>query len=587
MGVPEFIRQVPRPSNTVVADNGGSSPLRYCVRERKGSVTNQHGKSMPINGRVIGHIINGAYVPLIASLPRQGQFLSYGAAALANSVSADLMTDLLQCFHPAEALDILVIALLRVLRPHITARRYTSEYECSYVSVWYPTAHLSKNKVSDLLIKLGMNKDRRTDFNILRLAHVCEEHHIAIDGTLKQDSSRVNNFSAFSRKARTKGIKEISILYAFDITTMEPLCAEVFQGNSIDATSYSAFIRDNHLTCGIILTDKGFPVSMARKEFARHQELHYLSPIRRNDTRIAQYDMLNFNEQLYSVDAEVVCKKQLLEDGTFLYSFRDNRRFAAESKAFLERSRKHQNFDVEEYSSKKDRFGLIVFESDRDLTCKEVWTCYRERWLLELMFAQFKGDEGLTTTNVQSDFALQGSEFINFIATIITSRITRKMEEAGLLANDSYGDVMTDLSRVRRSSSAPNDTLPARDDYYWDQNPLKGAFEMLERLGLCQKPPELVKPRGKPGRPRKNSSSELVAAEQSAPAKRPRGRPRIHPKPDLDIPKRPRGRPPKADKQEKEKRPRGRPRIRPLPDPNAPKRPRGRPRKNPLPLPVI
>lgn len=97
--------------------------------------------------------------------------------------------------------------------------------------------------------------------------------------------------------------------------------------------------------------------------------------------------MLHFDEQLYGVDAEVVCKKHRLEDGSFLYSFRDNRRHALESRTFLASSCKHQNFSAENYQYKQERFGLIVFESDLDMTCRDVWKCYFQRRLLELMFA--------------------------------------------------------------------------------------------------------------------------------------------------------------------------------------------------------
>ena len=38
---------------------------------------------------------------------------------------------------------------------------------------------------------------------------------------------------------------------------MEPVCAEVFPGNSVDASSYPAFIRDNDIRKGIIVADKG------------------------------------------------------------------------------------------------------------------------------------------------------------------------------------------------------------------------------------------------------------------------------------------------------------------------------------------
>lgn len=49
---------------------------------------------------------------------------------------------------------------------------------------------------------------------------------------------------------------------------MEPVCAEIFPGNSIDASSYAAFIRDNDIRKGIIVSDKGFPQSRIKTELA-------------------------------------------------------------------------------------------------------------------------------------------------------------------------------------------------------------------------------------------------------------------------------------------------------------------------------
>ena len=38
MGVPKEIREVERPTNTIVCDNGKDTPFRYAVRERAASV---------------------------------------------------------------------------------------------------------------------------------------------------------------------------------------------------------------------------------------------------------------------------------------------------------------------------------------------------------------------------------------------------------------------------------------------------------------------------------------------------------------------------------------------------------------------
>lgn len=77
--------------------------------------------------------------------------------------------------------------------------------------------------------------------------------------------------------------------------------------------------------------------------------------------------------------------------------------------------------------------GVIVFESGQDLLAETIYSCYVDRWLLELVFGRYKNDECLDHSNVQGDFSVIGSEFINFIATVLTCRMVRQAEKTGLL----------------------------------------------------------------------------------------------------------------------------------------------------------
>jgi hypothetical protein len=324
----------------------------------------------------------------------------------------------------------------------------------------------------------------------------------------------VNDLSAFSYKARVKGCKEISVLYAYDIELMEPICAEIFPGNSIDASSYPAFIRDNNIRKGIIVADKGFPPSKIEGLLKERPELRYLTPIKRNDKRIAENLMLAFEEVLEGmIDTRIIFKKCAIAGGRFLYSFKDAKRAAAEEAGYLANAEKKHDFAPAEYEKKKKTFGVIVFESDQDLPGKTVYLCYDDRWMLELVFARYKNDECLDKTNVQGDFSLIGSEFINFISTVATCRILRKARTAGLLAGMSYGELMDDLSSAWRMKDAPEP--PSSDDAYWVHT-LISVFDELEALGLSMPAPKPI-PK-KRGRPMKNS------AEQNT--KRPRGRPK-------------------------------------------------------------
>ena len=517
MGVPKYIREVPRPTNTVVIDNGKDGPTRYAVRERSGVQYISGGNPQPKNGKVVGHIVDGVFVPKQqAVLDAAPDMLSYGAVAFVHSVSSDLMSELLEVYNAKDAYCIMAFATLRIIKPGITGMRMGTHYRRTFVSKYYPGIAISPNSVCNFYQILGQAGHLRKSFYQLRASKVVKEHHVAIDGTLKQDSSSVNDLSAFSYKAKKKGCQEVSVLYAYDIEAMEPICAEVFPGNSTDAASYRSFIRDNDIKRGIIVADKGFPPSSIKEELKDRPNLHFLTPIKRNDTRITNNDMLNFEGVLTGLDDHVVYKKAAIKGGRYLYAYKSSKKARAEETSYLARREKKDDFDSEKYGKKQELFGVIVFESDQDLDPQTAYACYDDRWLLELVFNRYKSDECLDKTDVQGDFSVIGSEFINFISTVLTCRLIKKAREAGLLKEMSYGDLMDDLNSAWRMVDAPD--VPETGDKYWVHT-LKTVFDELEALGLSKSIPQ-PEPK-KRDRPCKNQVDDKP--------KRPRGRPRKNP----------------------------------------------------------
>jgi hypothetical protein len=514
MSVPAEIRAVKRPKNTIVDDNGGTGPNRYSVRQRGVSKYVAGKNPQPHNGKVIGHIIDGKFVPITSKVAAAGpDILSYGASALVKAHSNDILQDLLEIYPPREAYEIMSIATLQIMKPHITARRMATHYQRSFVSIDYPGTPLSENTISKLYQKLGQDGEKRYEFYQKRIAKVAENHHIAIDGTLKTNSSIVNDLSAYSYKAKVKGSKDISILYAYDIELMEPVCAEVFPGNSIDATSYSSFIKDNNLSKGIIIADKGFPPSKIESELHNRPNLHFLTPIKRNDVRIQNNRMLEFQGVIARENGNILYKKQAIKGGRYLYAYKDPLKAGKEDIDYLSRLNKTTDFSLEKYDKKNSSFGVIVFESDLDLSPEVAYQCYNDRWLLELVFRQYKHDECLDKTGVQGDFSIIGKEFINFISTIATCRIIHTISKTGLFEKMTYGEIMDDLMSAWRRVDAP--IQAATDDGYWVHT-LNNVFEELETLGLSKavKKPEPQK------RGRKPNPDKIIKQ------KRPRGRPR-------------------------------------------------------------
>ena len=466
MAVPDHIRKVPRPVNTIVEDNGREGPNRFAVRERISTRYVPGGNPQPRNGKVIGHIRDGKYVPkqesVASSVP---DMLSYGASAFVRSVTGDILDDLLAVYAIKDAYTIMAIATLRIIKPSIVNSRLSSEYNRTFVCKDYPGIGMSQNTVSAFLQHLGQDGTKRRLFYQRRAMKVAADHHVAIDGMLKQDTSTVNDLSAFSYKARIKGCRDVSVIYAYDIEAMEPICAEVFPGNSIDAVSYRSFILDNDIKSGIIIADKGFPPVRIIQELGDRPDLHFLTPIKRNDVRIGNNDMLTFDGVLEGIGDHVLYKKACIKGGRYLYAYRSARKAAIEEADYLSRREKNKDFAAGKYENKRSVFGVIVFESDLDMDPKTAYLCYDERWMLELVFRQYKNDQCLDRTNVQGDFSLIGSEFINFIATVATCRLIARAREAGLLNKMSYKDLMDDLSSAWRMVDSP--APPRSDDGFW------------------------------------------------------------------------------------------------------------------------
>ncbi|AGI47102.1 Transposase DDE domain protein [Thermoplasmatales archaeon BRNA1] len=482
MGVPEEIRKVPRPPNTVVVENKCEGPKHYGVRARVGVKYVPGGNPQPINGGIIGYIFEGRFVPVRDEPAVNGpDSRSYGAAAFARRESGDLMEDLLGTMDIDYAMRAYVSALLKVIKPGIKAKRMSMEYNRTFVGHWYPGVNVGKNAMTELYRNIGMDGTIRAAFTAARLERVMPGHHLIIDGMLKEDNSSVNDLSGFSFKGRVKGIRNISVIFAYDLEKKEIVCSEVFPGNEIDAAAYSAFICDNDVRSGILVTDKGFPPSKISKELDERPNLHFITPLKRNDTRIKTNKMMEFTGLLPGYDSGILFKKTRLKGGRFLYSFRDPEKAAIEEAAYLRRL--NGEFDNDKFSE-KEQFGTITFLSDEDLKPEDAYAIYSERWLIEMVFRFYKNDIDLATTDVQDDYTVIGEEFVNLIATTITCRMLKCARDSGLLGEMSFGDILDDLSGVWRKTDC-DDENPGRDSKGW-VHPFEYALDEMVVLHLAK-----------------------------------------------------------------------------------------------------
>lgn len=519
MPIPAEILAVKRPKNTVVIAYGRNKD-HFAVRQRVGC-RNVDGRHLPTNGPTIGHIVDGCYIPISKDEPVAVSCSSVDLKDWANIVLCDnsfrdMQNELCEIYNQQDMLKLYCIAVLRVCNPGISNSELKEAYDTSFLSELYPGVALSKNTVSVFLNDLGKTMSRIIHFMRNRADKTAIDHHLLVDGTLKSDESEVNSLSDFSRKARTKGTRDISVLYAFDLEEMEPVCSKCFPGNMLDATSYKEFISENGITKGIIVADKGFPENAAHDQFEKNPDLHYLNPVKRNSKLISNHNMLSFTEILPGYEG-ITCRKEKCSGiNKWLYSYRDSYKASKEERDWLRRAKKNGTYSLEVLTEKQKTFGTIVLECDLDLPLSIAYKAYEKRWEIEVVMRFYKSACEFDETRVHDDYSVIGSEFCDFLSTVLTFRLIKAFDKAALLEKHTYKKLMSVLTRAKKVR------IEGTEWHLVRLNP--SHEEILQAVDLIPRSEQKLKK--KPGRPKgsqsKKKNDEVSVASQP---KRKRGRP--------------------------------------------------------------
>ena len=142
MKVPEEIRKVPRPANTVILDKGPDNyPYRYVVQARANNKSAEYERNI-----VLGYIVDMKFVPFV---PIEFSF-SFGGCAFAHSVSKDIHTDLTETFGKKTGDLIYTVGVMRAVKPYLRFDRLASFYANSYIGRAVPDVDLSAGSLSGL-----------------------------------------------------------------------------------------------------------------------------------------------------------------------------------------------------------------------------------------------------------------------------------------------------------------------------------------------------------------------------------------------------------------------------------------------------
>lgn len=474
-GIPQEILDVKRPKGTKVKKSGNN----YYVVKRTSKYVD--GKRKPVELGTVGKIIDGVYVPY-EEIKKPKTSLSYsdcdikvwGSIEYFNKIGKTTYNDLLEVFEEGDATRIYVMALLRSVFGNIVNRDMKFKYDTSFLSEIYKNVPLSEKAISNYLDLLGRNYNILIEFSTNKINKLDSQTKIAIDGMLKDCQCKTSDFTEWSRKCKTKGTQDISIIVAYDIKSGEPIAHKIYLGNMLDKTAFEDFLSTFPSDKYFCLADKGFNDTLSKDKIVTMNS-NYIIPLKRNDS-MAKLCIKEI-KHILDVKDENILYGTLVKDNKYYYAFRNIYDEDIEKKAYLGNAQKNDRFSNENYKKKLEVFGTIVFESNKELTPLEVYSAYEERWNIEVNFNFYKNIVMLDKVNVQDDTSIIGSEFINFISSTISCKVKKDLKAKGISKDYSYKQTLSYLNEMKKIKDPSNDT-------WINCKTLKYINELAEKLNL-------------------------------------------------------------------------------------------------------
>ena len=128
----------------------------------------------------------------------------------------------------------------------------------------------------------------------------------------------------------------------------------------------------------------------------------------------------------------ITYRKEKASDGRWLYSFRDAGKAAKEERDWLRRSEKKNDYRLVELQKARAVFGTVFLECDMDIEPETIYKAYSTRWEIELVMRFYKSALEFDETRVHDDYSVIGSEFCDFLASVLTFKMIQAFDKVKL-----------------------------------------------------------------------------------------------------------------------------------------------------------
>jgi transposase len=211
----------------------------------------------------------------------------------------------------------------------------------------------------------------------------------------------------------------------------------------------SPFYHAHHCLSDVVyIADKGF-YSAANVAILEARDLRYIIPVRR-DNRQIDYSPLEDGEfkaknGRFMWQGRIIWYYQYEAGGQTFITYLDDRLRVEEEQDYLLRITTHPDAYTEAgYRERLRRFGTLTLTNHLEgtHTPEEVYTAYKRRNEIEMMFDSYKHFMKGDVTYMRNRHVLEGWLFANFIAMMAYYKLYDKLRESKLLGKYSPKDII-------------------------------------------------------------------------------------------------------------------------------------------------
>lgn len=99
----------------------------------------------------------------------------------------------------------------------------------------------------------------------------------------------------------------------------------------------------------------------------------------------------------------------------------------------LNKHKKNNTYNAEEFIEQRKKFGTIILECDLDIAPEMIYKIYNDRCEIEIVMRYYKNACQFDETRVHDEYSVIGSEFCDFLSTVLTFRLLKKFDKTELL----------------------------------------------------------------------------------------------------------------------------------------------------------